>query len=217
MKIGALGVTITVASGDSGCHGRTDEGCGIAKAGQMTYPDYPACSPYVTSIGGTALIDGVSNSPKAPICKTLNCATGGSETTATPAKTGGGSAISSGGGFSNYAARPTWQDKVVSAYLVAAKASLPKAEYFQAQNRGFPDVSALAHNYYVQFGGNPTMVDGTSCASPVWSGIIGLINAHRLRNGKPVVGFANPLLYQVAEATAGAAFQVYLHVLFLTP
>ena len=42
------------------------------------------------------------------------------------------------------------------------------------------------------------MVDGTSCSTPVWSGIIGLINAHRIRAGRPVVGFVNPLLYQVS-------------------
>jgi hypothetical protein len=48
--------------------------------------------------------------------------------------------ISSGGGFSNYAPRPTYQDAVVTAYLAAAKSSLPPAaDYFPA-NRGFPDV-----------------------------------------------------------------------------
>jgi len=36
---------------------------------------------------------------------------------------------------------------------------------------------------------------GTSAASPVWAGIIGLLNAARLKAGKSAIGFFNPLLY----------------------
>lgn len=203
MKIGLLGVTITAASGDSGCHGRTDETCSGA-AGKAMFPDYPAASPYVTSVGGTALTKPVSNSPTEPICKKLTCATGGTEVTATTA--GNVAAISSGGGFSTIAVQPSYQSTVVNLYLKNAGSGLPPAQYFDAGNRGFPDVSALAHNFYVEYEGSPTMVDGTSCAAPSWGGIIGLLNAHRLRLGRPVVGFANPLLYQIYAATSGAAF-----------
>ena len=55
-QIGLLGISIVVASGDSGCHGRTDEEC-FLKQGKKMYPDYPACSPFVTSVGGTALLN----------------------------------------------------------------------------------------------------------------------------------------------------------------
>ena len=67
-------------------------------------------------------------------------------------------------------------------------------------------LSALAHAYYIEANGQLSAVDGTSCAAPVWAGIIGLINAHRLRLGRPVVGFANPLMYQIYNITNGAAF-----------
>lgn len=204
-KVGLLGITITVASGDSGCHGRTDEEC-FLQQGKKMYPDYPACSPYVTSVGGTALVNAQSQSPTEPICTNhgVTCATGGTEVTATTEKQV--AQISSGGGFSNYAPRPAYQASVVAAYLQNAKRQLPPANTFHADNRGFPDVSALAHAYYIEANGQINGVDGTSCASPVWSGIIGLINAHRIRLGRPVVGFANPLLYQVYNATGGAAF-----------
>jgi len=41
---------------------------------------------------------------------------------------------------------------------------------------------------------------GTSAASPVWAGIIGLLNAARLKAGKSAIGFFNPLLYNGAYA-----------------
>lgn len=207
MKIGLLGTSIVVASGDSGCHGRTDESCGIGPQGKKMHPDYPACSPYVTSVGGTALSGPVSQNPTEPICTGhgITCATGGSEITATTEKQV--AEIVSGGGFSELAPRPAYQDAVVTAYLKNFAANLPPTSLFNESNRGFPDVSALSHAYYIQSGGSPSSVDGTSCAAPVWGGIIGLLNAHRLRLGRPLVGFANPLLYQVHAATSGAAFQ----------
>jgi len=202
-KVGLLGVSVFVASGDSGCHGRTDEDCPLG-VGKKMYPDFPAASPFVTSVGGTALSNPVSQNPTAPICSKLPCATGGSEVTATTEKNV--AEIVSGGGFSNFAPRPSYQATVVNNYLQNFVKVLPPNNLYNSTNRGFPDVSALSHMYYIQCGG-ATAVDGTSCAAPVWAGIVGLLNAHRIKNGRPVIGFANPLLYQIYAATNGAAFQ----------
>ena len=38
-------------------------------------------------------------------------------------------------------------------------------------------------------------IDGTSCATPAFGGLVTLINDVRLRNGQPALGFLNPLLY----------------------
>jgi hypothetical protein len=51
-------------------------------------------------------------------------------------------------------------------------------------------------------------VDGTSAAAPTIAGLVALINAHRAKRGRPALGFANPLLYQVFEwmrESAGAS------------
>jgi hypothetical protein len=40
-------------------------------------------------------------------------------------------------------------------------------------------------------------VDGTSAATPTVAGLMGSLNAWRIANGKPVVGFVNPLLYTI--------------------
>ena len=36
--------------------------------------------------------------------------------------------------------------------------------------RAYPDIAALGHNYYVELGGSPNAVDGTSCSTPVIGG-----------------------------------------------
>lgn len=47
-------------------------------------------------------------------------------------------------------------------------------------------------------------VDGTSCASPAFAGLISLINDKLLNAGKTQLGFLNPLLYQMASAMPSA-------------
>jgi len=187
-KAGARGITLISASGDSGAHGRTDPGC----TDPHTRPDYPAASPYITSVGATELSGGKTGPTKTPICQsTLQCAIGGTEVVASNKLL---ALFSSGGGFSTVATRPAWQETVVAAYL-KSKAMLPPLTDFNSSNRGFPDVAALGHNYYVEIGGAVNSVDGTSAATPVFSGLIADINSWRVANGKPVVGFVSPLLY----------------------
>ena len=40
-------------------------------------------------------------------------------------------------------------------------------------------------------------MDGTSAATPTFAGIVSNLNAWRTANGKPLLGFVNPLLYQI--------------------
>ena len=111
--------------------------------------------------------------------------------------------FSSGGGFSNVAPTPAWQQSVVAAYI-ANKSAVPPAGDFNATGRGAPDVAALGHNYFIYLGGSVTSVDGTSAATPVMAGIVANLNAWRLANGKPVLGFLNPLLYAIYAKDASA-------------
>jgi hypothetical protein len=66
------------------------------------------------------------------------------------------------------------------ATFLAAGGKLPPAGDFNNTGRGYPDVSALGHNYIIWLGGQPMQVDGTSCSAPVWGAIVGLVNAARL-------------------------------------
>jgi tripeptidyl-peptidase-1 len=48
----------------------------------------------------------------------------------------------------------------------------------------------------------PSPVAGTSCASPTMAAVIASLNDWRGRNGKPSLGFLNPLLYNPKSASA---------------
>lgn len=42
-------------------------------------------------------------------------------------------------------------------------------------------------------------VGGTSASSPTFASVVTLLNDYRLSQGKPVLGFLNPLLYQTGR------------------
>jgi tripeptidyl-peptidase-1 len=196
-KVALRGTTVLVASGDSGAHGRTDEVC-LFNA--KMHPDYPASSPFVTTVGGTQFSGTVNTSgTTSPVCKTIACAASGYEMVASANVRDGPehSAISSGGGFSDYTATPDFQKDVVTAYLQNGT-GVPPTHLFNSQGRGYPDISALAHRYFIKINGNDGSVDGTSAATPVIAGMVGRINSHRAAKGLPAVGFLNPLLYKIA-------------------
>ena len=50
-------------------------------------------------------------------------------------------------------------------------------------------------NLEIVVGGRTELVDGTSCSSPIFAGIVALINDELLAAGKSPLGFLNPFLY----------------------
>jgi tripeptidyl-peptidase-1 len=133
-------------------------------------PTFPAASPYVTAVGGT---NGASTESGADL---------------------------SAGGFSNYWSRPTWQNDAVTAYFKHAKSSLPDPSRYNADGAGFPDVAAAALGFLIVVDGNTMPVDGTSCSSPTFAGIVALLNDLRAANGKTPLGYLNPVIYKNADA-----------------
>lgn len=111
MKAGIRGLSILFASGDQGVCGR--EGCGFFR--KRFKPDFPAGSPYVTSVGGT---DFSSNEIGEE--KTWSCG---------------------GGGFSDHFGTPEFQKNHVEKYIKTA--NLPNSNLWNASGRGYPDISAL--------------------------------------------------------------------------
>lgn len=136
-------------------------------------PTFPSASPWVTAVGGT---------------------------TGTDPETG---AHLSGGGFSDYWQRPSWQDAAVHGYLSSGVA-LPSSGAFNHSGAGFPDVSAQAEGFTIVAGGQTFPVSGTSCSSPTFAGIVSLVNDARMAAGKGPLGFLNQVLYKRATATSGA-------------
>ncbi|KAI0371039.1 family S53 protease [Pilatotrama ljubarskyi] len=132
-------------------------------------PTFPNHCPFVTSVGAT---------------------TGFAPETA---------ASFSSGGFSNYFARPGYQNASVLNYLSA----LGSAEYaglYNRTGRGFPDVSAQGVKVEYILQGTKFLFSGTSCASPIFASVVALLNDERITAGKSPLGFLNMLLYGSASS-----------------
>lgn len=107
--------------------------------------------------------------------------------------------ITSGGGFSSSIKAHSWQSSAIASYFATIQGtSNAPASGYNAQGRGYPDISAIAVNYPVIVGGSFSNLYGTSASSPVFAGMISLINAQRKRLGFSPVGWINPSLYQYA-------------------
>jgi len=102
----------------------------------------------------------------------------------------------SSGGFSNYWARPSYQNTAVETYFKSGT-NLPEATMYNRTGAGFPDVAAQASNYVILMNSKYWNVSGTSLASPAFTAIIGLVNEARLAVGKRSLGYLNPLIYKV--------------------
>lgn len=151
-SIAALGITVVVSSGDGGSVGIVADGSWATSCTSSTplSPMYPATSAYVLSVGATQLSAPTLLGGGPLICSTYNCAAGSGGETACSFATGSG--ITTGGGFSDYVAQPTWQSSSVSAYL-SSGALLPTVAY-HATGRAYPDVAAMGHNLLVIMNGS---------------------------------------------------------------
>jgi subtilase family serine protease len=148
-------------------------------------PSPPADDTYVTSVGGTTLS---TTGPR-----------GGwaSETTwnwfsDTPPGTNGTS-----GGTSPTFAIPSWQQGLSMS-----------ANHGSTTFRNFPDVAMVADQAYViADNGTSYTVGGTSVATPLWAGLMALVNEQNAAVGQAPAGFFNPALYALCEgANYGACF-----------
>lgn len=171
MKIGVRGVSILFASGDQGVCGRS--GCN-----NRFNPDFPAGSPYITSVGGTDFAK---------------------QTTIGDEKAW----QSGGGGFSDTFSIPSYQATAVSTYKANAGAHLPPASMWNNTGRGYPDVAALAgqaNPYCIGAGSMMIGIAGTSAACPVTAAIFARLNGERIKGGGKPLGFLNPWIYKNANA-----------------
>ncbi|KAF8172002.1 subtilisin-like protein [Mycena galopus ATCC 62051] len=148
---------------------------------------------FASGDGGVASTPGVqcTNKPFPPTFPTCPFATLVGATTGSAPETG---AALSAGGFSNYFPTQSWQASAVEAYI--ASIGTEYAGRYNTTGRGYPDVSASGENVLIVSAGDTGLVGGTSCASPIFSSVIGLTS----ERWKPVLGFLNPWLYANPQA-----------------
>ncbi|KAJ7920814.1 family S53 protease-like protein [Mycena leptocephala] len=99
----------------------------------------------------------------------------------------------SSGGFSRVFTQPSYQAAAVKTYLTALGTT--NSGKFTPTGRAFPDVSAQGVDFDIVNGGTLEGVSGTSCSSPTFASVIGLINDKLVAAGKPPLGFLNPFFY----------------------
>ncbi|KAI8112668.1 hypothetical protein M9434_003989 [Picochlorum sp. BPE23] len=192
------GITILVSSGDSGASG-FPSGCRTsAQDGPMNgnIPDqaWPTVSPWVTSVGGTGLLAKQSGGG---LIEEVVCS----------ASTFGG--ITSGGGFSGTwfnQSTPEWQKPFVDRYLRESNQStfsgFPTANTpgYNPGGRGYPDITAYgAHFPIINPDGDIQVVSGTSLSTPLVASLFMLANQRLLQDGYRKIGYANPMLYWMAD------------------
>jgi tripeptidyl-peptidase-1 len=175
-QLGARGVSLLFASGDGGvgstgyCYPGNDSSINEFD------PLFPASCPYVTAVGAT---------------KDFN-----PEVVAYDGDNG----FVSGGGYSNYFPRPSYQDSAVTAYTKGLGNEF--AGLYNVSGRAYPDIAAQGQRFATIWNGSLLILDGTSASTPAAASIISLVNDALLAAGKSPLGFLNPWLY----ATGHTAF-----------
>jgi kumamolisin len=160
----ALGVTVCCAAGDAGS---SDQNPQNGTPDGLAHADFPASSPYVLGCGGTRLT--VSGNA----VESESVWNDDPTTSAT------------GGGVSDFFDLPPWQ----------ANAGVPPSVNPGGRiGRGVPDVAGNASpatGYRVRVDFLTFTIGGTSAVSPLWAGLVALLNQ---KLAQPV-GWLNPLLY----------------------
>jgi uncharacterized protein (TIGR03437 family) len=183
----AQGQTWLSASGDQGA-ATCDSGKIPATHGLAV--DLPASIPEVTGVGGTEFNEGSG--------KYWNSTAGTSALSYIPEMAWNDTLLTgllsaTGGGESIFFSKPAWQ----------TGPGVPAADA-----RWVPDISFAAANehdpYIVMTGGQIELIGGTSVATPVFAGILALLNQYQVANGgKAGLGNINPTLYSLAQNTSG--------------
>ena len=184
----AQGITWVNATGDSGAAGCDTNGSALAQDGLAVTT--PANVPEVTAVGGTEFAEGSGTYWKSTNSPTLSSALGYIPETAWNDSAATQSVVGGGGGVSTYFAQPSWQ----------AGSGVPAGGF-----RAIPDVSFSAggHDpYNIISSGVNINIFGTSAATPLFAGMLAVLNQYLGANG---LGNINPALYALAQ-TAPAAF-----------
>ncbi|KAF8265083.1 peptidase S8/S53 domain-containing protein [Lactarius quietus] len=169
-QLGARGVSVLFTSGIGGVGGYDNGSCMANDgSGKVRFlPTFPASCPWITTVGGT-----IGAYPEV-------------------------GANTSGGGFSNYFERPSYQNSDVSAFLETLGSQYEGL--YNAKGRAYPDVAAQYYNYMAIVNGTSVMASTGSAGSTVFACMISLLNDFLLSRNEPPLGFLNPWLYGHGQA-----------------
>lgn len=176
-QLAAAGITFLASSGDGGSNPNPVGGPNGYNSSNRLSVNYPASDPLATGVGGTTTtFDSNWNATTEAAWSQIGMVSP--------------NPLASGGGLSSYFPRPSWQ----------AGSGVPTGV-----SRCVPDVAAVAQVNPLAFGGRTggfvilngqqTGFVGTSLASPIWAGVVALLNQYRVSTGLPNIGFLNRWIY----------------------
>jgi tripeptidyl-peptidase-1 len=177
-QVGARGTTLFFSSGDRGLGGTNTCYSNDGKNTTMFLPAFPASCPYVTAVGATMNFEpevAVYRAPRNQSGVLRDLYAGGS-------------------GFSNYFARPSYQNSVVPKYVKSLNGTYDGL--YNKGGRAYPDLAAQGLYFAVFWNGTEITVSGTSASCPLTAGIFSLVNDALLQQGKSSLGWLNPWLYK---------------------
>ncbi len=102
-------------------------------------------------------------------------------------------AFYSGGGFSNVFSLSSYQSSAVRNFMKNYAPNYGSNVYNDSGNaRGFPDVSAIGLNVANVFNKKTLVGGGTGASTPIFAGIVTLLNEARIVAGKGPIGLFEP-------------------------
>jgi tripeptidyl-peptidase I len=100
---------------------------------------------------------------------------------------------------------PTWGEKVMTEYL-QHHTPPPAHSFFNTSGRAYPDIVSLSEDFEFVWQQGWNFVGGTSCAAPVATALISLVNDAILHAHNTTLGFLNPLIYSLGQDSNSGAF-----------
>ncbi|KAH9170386.1 subtilisin-like protein [Lactarius sanguifluus] len=164
-RLGVRGVSVLFSSGNDGVgHGDCLSRDSSGNSRVRFLPTFPSTCPWVTSVGGTT-----GYNPEV-------------------------AASFSGGGFSAYFPRPSYQNNFVPRFL--RNLGNQYNCFYNPGGRGIPDIALQAIDFRIVLNMSAWKTHGTSCSTPITdvqtaAGIISLLNDYRISNGRAPLGFLN--------------------------
>lgn len=218
LKISARGITLINAAGDAGTTNAGAAYNDVSSDDQTCTPflsSYPSVSNYFTTVSSSFFtpfytpINNDRNKVFGDISQTVSSLNIGE----LPIGIAQGSTYTTGGGFANYSdlfPQLPYQYSVVQNYLNTYSNLLPSGGKtdgtgtWNPSGRALPDVSAIGTNVLTVNNQQTSLFAGTSCATPVFAGIVSLLNNELLNANLPPLGRANPFFYYAASLNKGA-------------
>jgi subtilase family serine protease len=180
-QMAAAGITVLFASGDGGSNPSSSDG--TYGASNPLQPEYPASDPNVAGVGGTELF------------LTQNTFSYAGEAVFSSITNGSGDA--SGGGVSQFFARPSWQTDGGTVLTNSNRCVPDVSMVWDATIQGDFGTPAL-----IVLNGSDTGVGGTSLSVQIWGGIVALLNQGRTNAGQSPLGLLGPVIYPLHGTAA---------------